>query len=169
MTIHFNLTIDDWLAFQEYYKGRKAPLYRILMPLLGISAVLLVILNILYLMNNPASLMTTLSGIMLLSIFYLFFLKKRSTKHLRKAALDLKSKHSDAFGQREMSFDEKQITIEAGNSIKELPWEEVDRWEENKEYFFIFNAKGMVYIVPKRSIKDSVAFTEMLNQHFLHS
>lgn len=166
MTIHFNLTIDDWLAFQDYYKKRKAPLYRILMPLLGISAALLVILNVLYLMENKASMVTALSGILLLFIFYLFFLKRRSHKHLYRAGLELKAKHPDAFGQRDMAFEEEQITIKAENSTKVLPWKEVEQWEENKEYYFIFNAKGMVYIVPKRSIKDCTAFSDMLNQYF---
>lgn len=166
MTIHFNLTVEDWLAFQDYYKGKKAPLYKILMPMLGIIAGILVAINVLYLMHYEASTVTVFSGILLLLIIYLFFLKKKSDKQLLQAALDMKAKNPDAFGQRDMTFDEKQITIQAANSSKVLPWEEVEQWEENKAYFFIYNAKGVVYIVPKRSIKDNIAFTDMLNQYF---
>ncbi len=166
-TIRFNLTIEDWMAFQEYFRGKKAPVYRILMPLLGISAMLLILLNALYLMKNEASLVTVISGIFLLLIFYLFFLKNKSKGQLRKMALDMQAKNPDAFGDREMSFDEDGISIKVNQSSKELFWEDIDQWEENKEYFFLYSTKGVVYIIPKKGLQNTDGFRELLNQYFL--
>ncbi len=167
MKILFDLTIDDWIAFQEYYKGKKAPLYKILMPLLGIIAGLLVILNAIYLLKYEASLVTVISGVFLFLIFYLFFLKNKSKDQLRNMALDLQSRNKDAFGPREMTFDEKQIVIKTDNNSKTLSWKEIVQWEEDKNYFFLYNTKGVVYIIPKRDINGCDTFREMLNQFFL--
>ena len=169
MTLRFDLTIEDWVNFQEYYKEKKAPLYKFLMPILGITAIMLICLNVLYLMHNPTSLVTLLSGIFLLLIGCLFVMKKKSVKVLRKAATNLKEKNPSAFGEREMKFDTEQITILAGTTKTELSWKEVDQWAEGKTYFYIYNVKGFVYIVPKRAIEEVDAFVEMLNTNFLAS
>ena len=168
MTIHFDLTIEDWVNFQEHFKEKKAPLYKYLMPMLGITAVLLICLNVMYLIYNPPSLVTLLSSMFFLFIICLFIMKKRSVKVLHKAATNLKEKNSNAFGDRKMVFDSEQITILTGEGKETiLLWKDIEQWDENKAYFYIYNTKGFAYIVPKRAIENESAFVEVLNQGFL--
>ncbi|MDR1121552.1 MAG: YcxB family protein [Dysgonamonadaceae bacterium] len=148
-TIRFELSINDWIAFQEYYRSKKAPIYKFLMPALFISALLLIGLNVMYLHRHEASWFTITSGILLLFISYLFFLKGRSRSQWRKAALKMQAKYPDAFGPREMTFDDDGITIQTANNSKILSWKAIDRQEENKDYNFIFTQNGTVYIIPK--------------------
>ena len=168
MLIQFDLTIEDWVNFQEYYKAKKAPLYKLLMPILGITAAMLICLNVIYwIYTQQASLVTVLSGIFLLLIIYLFIMKKKSVNVLRKAAANLKEQNPNAFGTRQMTFEDEKITIVAGNTETVILWKDIEQWDEAKDYYYIYNTKGFVYIVPKRAIEDEATFVNTLNQGFL--
>lgn len=164
MKVTFDLSIEDWMAFQEYYKGKKAPFYKFIMPLLIICAVVIIVLNLIYLQDKEASLMTIISFFLLLTIFYLFFLKKKSKTQLKKVALEIKERNPDAFGPREMVFNENGIDIQATNSHKTLTWEDMDQYEEDKDYYFLFSQKGVVYIIPKRDI-HTADFQSVIDQY----
>jgi hypothetical protein len=165
MTIKFDLDINDWIAFQEYYRSKKIPVYKFLMPALFISALLLVGLNVVYLHRQEASWFTITSGVLLLFISYLFLLKGRSRSQWRKMALKIQIKYPDAFGPREMTFDDNGITIQTSNTSKVLPWGVIDKQEENKDYNFIFTKSKTVYIIPKNKIKGDLSKISGNNEH----
>lgn len=166
MSICFDLTIEDWLAFQDYFRKKKAPVYRLLMPILGITAGLLIILNVLYLLHYEASMVTVLSGILLFFILLLFYYRSKSKKTLYNMAVELKKSHPEVFGEREMVFDEQQISIITPSNTQVIPWSQVEQWEESKQYFYIYNTKGIVYIVPKSCLSDYDEFVGTLNRYF---
>lgn len=166
MKISFDLKIDDWMAFQEYYRSKKAPYMKALTPLLFITAVVLIIINAIYLSYQKVSIVTVASCFILVTILYLFFMKKKSKDSLRKMGMEMQSKNPEAFGLREMSFDEKGIEIKTSSSSKSLSWEEMERYDENKDYFFLYSKKGIAYIIPKQNINTEIIDIEqLLNEH----
>lgn len=165
MKLFFDLKVDDWVSFQEYFKEKKAPLYKYISPLLIFSAVLIVTINAMHLYYQEASIVTLFSFILLVILFYLLYLKKQTKKQLRKIALDIQAKTPDAFGPREMDFNERRVEISAGKSHKTLAWGELTRYEENNDYFFLYSQKGMVYIIPKRDLEKIPEIREMLNEY----
>ena len=164
MTIVYNLEIDDWVAFQEYFKEKKT-LYKYLAPLLIFSAVLITTINIAYLFYQEASLITLFSFILVLIVLYLLYLKSQMRKQLQKTAKNIQSKNPDAFGPREMDFNDRRVDIKVGDNHKILTWEELSGYEENNDYFFLYSQKGMVYIIPKRDLNNITELEDVFSKH----
>jgi len=167
MNVNFVLDVDDWVAFQEYYRKRSAPLYRIMPYLLIASGIVLVVLNAVYFfLYKEATLWNGISLIFLAVIFYGLYLKKKADGQMRKIAIELKEKNPDVFGLREMTFTEEGMEIKTEKANKYLTWEEMERYEENNDYYFLYSGKGVVYIVPKNRIDVTPdEFGEMLNNY----
>lgn len=155
MKITYNLTVDDWVSFQEYYRKKQSPMYGCLMPILT----LLLMANIgfgLYMMffydgyNNYAWLFI----ICILLLSYLLFMQTRIRHRLMKAGTKLKEEHPEIFGQTETEFFEEGFEIRTGKNIKFLKWTDIEKYDEVKDYVFFFSTKGYAYIVPKRDIHD---------------
>jgi hypothetical protein len=94
-------------------------------------------------------------------LLYLIYLNSKTKSRLTKAGMDLEKKNPDIFGPMTMNMDEKGIDFQSQNNTKFLPWEEIDKYDSNKEYYFIYSKKGVAYIIPKRNIQESA--TEMEN------
>ena len=152
MTVSFDLDIDDWLAFQEYFKGKRAPLYKWLPTILILLAISLVVFNVIYLFYREASLVNIISLGFLLAIFYMLYLKKKATSHVRKMAAEIKLKHPEAFGIHEITFDGDGIKIKNEHTDVSLEWDDMNTYDENKDYFFLYSKKGVAYIIPKKKI-----------------
>ncbi len=165
MKLSFDLRTDDWVLFQEYFKEKKAPLYKYLTPLLIFSAVMLATMNGLYIYYQSTSYVTLFSLCLLAIVLYLLYLKGRMKGRLKKTAIDIQSKNPEAFGPREMDFNNRCVEITAGNSHKILAWGELSGYNQNKDYFFLYSQKGMVYIIPKRDLEDVPGLEEILNEH----
>ena len=86
-------------------------------------------------------------------------------KQLQKTAKNIQSKNPDAFGPREMDFNDKQVEIKVGDSLKTLTWGELSGYEENNDYFFLYSLKGMVYIIPKRDLNNITELEDVFNEH----
>ncbi len=167
MKISFDLEVEDWMVFQEYYRGKKIPLYKALMPLLFITAIVLIIINAIYLSYQNVSIFTVFSCFILITILYIFFVKKKSKESLRQRGLAIKVKNPEAFGIRQMTFNDKEIEISTLSSNKTLPFSELEKYEEIKDYFFLYSRKGVVYIIPKQKIKsEEVDVDGMLRNYF---
>ena len=164
MKLAFDLHTADWVAVQKYFKDKKNPSWR--MPLFVICAAILIILNILYLLNNEPSWMTGVSAIVILCLVYIWYLRAHSIKQLDKMAQEIQTKNPEAFGRREMELNDAGISITAHGASKSLAWDEMSSFEDAKDYFILFSKKGVVYIVPKRAIEDVDAFCEMLQHRF---
>lgn len=157
MKFSYNLTVDDWAAFQQYYRGKKHPFYSAVYPMiLSLSAILLTT-NIYYVYLYGFSKLTLISAIVLIILLYVLQIRKKSLETIKNAGLELERKHPEAFGMMNIELNENGIDIKSQQTSKYMTWDEMDKFEENKKYFFLYSKKGMVYIVPKQEINDMVS------------
>lgn len=166
MKIAYKLTAQDFVSFQEYYMKKKAPLAGCIQPVTIIMLLCNVVIGtVLYFYHG----VTTYTYVCLLCILLLGILligKGQTKKRLLKTALQMEKDKPGAFGNMTMEFSDKGIEIHSSVSEKFLTWEEVDKSDSNKDYYFIYSKKGMVYIIPKRDISISESeFTDILTKH----
>ncbi len=166
MKFSFNLTVDDWVSFQEYQKGKKTPFYTAIYPLLIVMSIGLVLLNVVYYsyyQTDKIISMTWISLACLLVLLFILNIRRESMKQLKKAGSDIQSKHPEAFGSMTLETNENGLEIQSDQTSKSLAWNEIQGYEENKNYFFLYSKKGVAYIIPKRGMKDQSEFMNILN------
>lgn len=166
MKLSFELEVSDWVAFQRWYRGKRMPLFKVLVPLMITCCALLVVLNIVLIFSKGMSGISWISAILLLGLGYLLFLQSKSDRQLKEAGENLKERNPGAFGKLEMDFDDEGFTVTSSSNSKRLSWDEMDKNEENKNYCFLFSKKGLVYIIPKDKIKENPEeFYQILDKH----
>jgi hypothetical protein len=166
MTFSFNLNVNDWVAFQQYHRGRKIPFYNAVYPLIIGMCIALVAINIGYHIHfQTVSNVTWVSGACFLTLLYILYIRKKSLDNVRKAGLEIEKKNPEAFGLMSLNTDSDGITILSRKASKTIFWKEMDRFEENKYYFFLYSKKGVVYIVPKREMEDQDGFRNELTNY----
>ena len=162
LKLSFNLSVDDWVAFQQYHRGKKAPLYKLAYPLIVSLSIVLLALNIYDMIVHGVSKLTGFSLVVLAALAYILFIRGKAIKQIKKTGLDLQQKHPEAFGPMTMDFTEEGLNIQSNQTSKLVSWEEVEQYDENKNYFFFYTSKGIVYIIPKKNIEDASLFRGLL-------
>ncbi len=152
MKIRYNLDVQDWVSFQQFFRGKKAPLNNLATPLIIFCSVFMLVLNVFYIHYEGLNLMSFISGIILIILLYLLYVKVRSGKQLQDAGNKLKKKHPEVFGEMAVEFNNTGIYIQSTASSQSLAWNDMDSFDENKSYFFMYSKKGMAYIIPKRDL-----------------
>jgi len=166
MKIAYNLTAQDFVNFQEYYMKKKSPLAGCLQPVIFATLLANVILGLgLYFYQG----LTTYTYICLICIFLLGLLliaRGQQKKNLIKAAQQMEKDKPGAFGNMTMEFFEDGVKVQSTTNHKFLEWNEIEKVDSNKNYFFIYSKKGMVYIIPKRSLEyPDDEFSAFLNKY----
>ncbi|MDL2223155.1 YcxB family protein [Bacteroidales bacterium OttesenSCG-928-M11] len=166
MKIAYKLTAQDFVSFQEYYMKKKAPISGCLQPSIIIMLLLNIVIGIaLYFIHG----ITTYTYVCLFCVLLLGILligKGFAKKRLLKSAIQMEKEKPGAFGNMTMDFSNKGIDVHSSTQEKFLKWEEIDKFDSNKHYYFIYSKKGMVYIIPKRDVSiDENEFTTMLGNH----
>ncbi len=85
--------------------------------------------------------------------------------NVRKAGLAIQEKNPDAFGPMTLDMNAQGMTIQSQKASKTISWDEMDRFEENNYYFFLYSKKGIVYIVPKRDLDNESGFRSELTNN----
>lgn len=156
MKISFNLTVDDWIVFQQFFRGKKSPFSRWIVPIIITCMVWIVLFNayLAYAKVDDESPMRVWISIAVFFIFaYLLYIRRKSLKRVKEAGLEIEKKHPEAFGSMIMELNEKGIDIQSSQTAKFLTWEEMGTYDKNRKYFFLYSRKGVVYIVPKRALE----------------
>lgn len=168
MHIAYNLTVEDWVNFQEYYLKKKAPLFSYITPILTILLVCNIVLGIYMEFVRETEGYNFVFLICIFVLAGLLYLKIKTRKKLMKSGEELRQKNPGAFDSMEMNFSEEGIAIQSQHNSKSLGWEEIDHYESNKDYVFIYSRKGMVYIIPKRDLNGKKNELEaVLNENLL--
>lgn len=166
MTFSFNLKVNDWVAFQQYHRGRKTPFYNLVYPLIIAMCIALAVICIGYYIHfRTVSTVIWVSGACFLTLLYILYIRKKSLDNVRKAGLEIEKKNPEAFGLMSLNMDSSGMTILSRKASKTILWKEMDRFEENKYYFFLYSKKGVVYIIPKREMEDQSAFRSELTNY----
>ncbi len=154
MKLSFDLNVDDWVAFQQYYRGKKTPLYNVVYPLLLILGVLSIAIFVYNIIVPKDTTTFWVSGVCILVLMYVLYIRKKSLYAVKKAGMDIQEKNPEAFGPMILETDANGITIQSQKSSKAIAWSDLGKLEENKLYFFLYSKKGVVYIIPKRGMED---------------
>jgi hypothetical protein len=167
MKFSFDLTVDDWVAFQQYQRGKKTPFYNVLYPLIISLGIALVVINIYHIYAYEISNVTGFSFIVLLGLIYVLYIRKKALTKVRKIGLDLQEKHPESFGPMSLDVDADGLTIQSQKTGKSILWEDLKGFEENKYYFFLYSKKGVAYIIPKREMQDISEFRSKLTNNIV--
>ncbi|MDR1370331.1 MAG: YcxB family protein [Dysgonamonadaceae bacterium] len=161
----FNLTIDDWVAFQQYQRSKKTPFYNVVYPLILCLGIALVAINVYHIYMYEVNNTTWFSSVVLIGLLYVLYIRKKALSKVREVGLDLQQKHPEAFGPMRLEMNANEFTIQSQETAKTILWEDMKGFEENKCYFFLYSKKGVVYIVPKRGIEDISGFRSELTNN----
>ena len=166
MKFSFNLNVDDWVAFQQFHRGKKIPFYGIVYPAIVVMCIALVGLCIGYYVHfREVSTLVWVSGACFLTLLYILYIRKKSLGNVKKAGLAIQEKNPEAFGTMAMEVTAQGMTIQSPKASKIVTWEEMARFEENKQYFFLYSKKGVVYIIPKREMGNESEFRAELKNN----
>lgn len=155
MKIAYNLTVEDWVNFQEYYMKKKAPLSGCMTPALTILLVFNIIIGIYMEFIAKTGSYNFVFLICIIVLAYLLYVKTKTRKKLLKSGEEIKEKNPGAFGEMTMDFQQDGIDIHSSTHSKFLTWEEVGSYDDKaKDFFLLYSKKGMVYIIPKRDIES---------------
>ena len=164
MKLNYNLTVEDWVNFQEYYRKKKSPLYGCMMPILTLLLSCNVVLGFyMVFIHKGENNYDWLFIVCIIVLAYLLFMQTRIRRKLMRAGNQLKEKNPEIFGDTSLEFFEEGFEIKTPNYTKFLKWEDLDTFYQNKDYVFFFSKKGYAYIVPKRSVEDSDRLQIILN------
>jgi|GEM_PF-1613249 hypothetical protein len=166
MHIAYTLTAQDFVHFQEYYLKKKAPLVGCLQPAILLILICNIITGVALYFYQGVTTYTYVCLVCVILLGIVLIGKGQAKKKMTKAALKMEKEKPGAFGDMTIDLDEKGMQVHSSTQEKFLSWNEVDHQESNKDYFFIYSKKGMVYIIPKRDIQVSDSeMNELLNQY----
>ena len=168
MRIAYNLTVEDWVNFQEYYLKKKVPLSSCMTPALTILLIANIIFGIYTVFILKTDNYNFVFLICVLLLASLLYIRIKTRKKLLKSGEELRQKNPSAFDSMNMDFTEKGIDIQSQHSSKSLQWEEINKFESNKDYILIYSAKGMVYIIPKRDLQGKESELEAMLTKYLY-
>ena len=164
MKINYNLTVEDWVNFQEYYRKKKSPLYGCMMPILTVLLACNVVLGFyMVFIHKGENNYDWVFAICIIILAYLLFMQTRVRRKLMKAGKKLREDHPDVFGETSMEFFEEGFEIKTPNHTKFLKWSDMENFYQNKDYVFFFSKTGYAYIVPKRNVEDTERLQKILN------
>lgn len=167
MKITYNLTVADWVNFQEYYRKHHAPLIGCIEPVIYVLTVLNVIVGTWHFISYGFSVYSVICLVCLGVFIFLLYAKKQSKKNLYEAGQTMAEKNPDAFGLMNMELNEQGIHIASQNQTKKLLWEDIRNYQSNNDYFFLYSKKGNAYILPKRDIASATEVQAILDEHLL--
>ncbi|MDL2224112.1 YcxB family protein [Bacteroidales bacterium OttesenSCG-928-M06] len=166
MKIAYNLTVEDWVDFQEYYMKKKAPLSGCMTPILTILMICNIIIGIYMEFIAKTGSYNFVFLICIIILGYLLYLKTKTRKKLFKSGEEIKEKNPGAFGEMTMDFQDEGIDIHSKTHSKFLVWEEISSYDnKSKVFFLLYSKKGMVYIIPKRDIESETELQAVLENH----
>ncbi|MDR1719440.1 MAG: YcxB family protein [Dysgonamonadaceae bacterium] len=166
MEILFDLTVDDWFIFQQYFRGKSSPVYKLIFPMIITLSLLLLVLTAIQLACYGFHKILWLSVVTFLILLYILYIRKRSMNAIRKKGRSIQEEYPDSFGRKVMKLDKNGFSIATETATKQCAWCEMLEFEETKRYFYLYSNKGVVYIIPKRNVEDPVLLHKLLDNYF---
>ena len=80
---------------------------------------------------------------------------KRSTR-----SVYLKGKNSEVFCKNNLEINKSTLKIKSSNSEVKQTIKSLESFEENENYFFLYNTSQTAFIIPKRCLKNKKEIKE---------
>ncbi|MCC8146345.1 MAG: YcxB family protein [Bacteroidales bacterium] len=165
MKIAYNLTVADWVNFQEFYRRKKTPLIGCLEPMIYVLTALNVVVGTWHFISYGPSIYTAICLICIGVLLFLIYAQRKSKKNLYSAGQAVADKNPDAFGSMTIDLEESGLHVVSQNNTKDLSWADIDTYDSNKDYFFLYSKKGYVYIIPTKDISSETELKAILDQY----
>lgn len=150
MTLHFELTQEDYLQYNYYYHTISPAAKRV--RILNIFFPVFMLGCLLYLHGFDISDFGAFEYfLVLLSLFYISrILFYKAYLRLQIGRILKKDPNRFRTGPRELILDATKLTLVTSDTRNEMSWSSFTMLKENKEYLFLFLNGRQAIIIPKR-------------------
>jgi hypothetical protein len=164
LKVEFNLTKDDYIAFNMYYLENSATIKRTLfIHRYFVSLVFLVLPFLLAAVSDvPFMIWLVLYGLafILWIIFYPRYFMSITKKRIIKMIDEGKNSHM--FGFRSITLTETGVEETKEHGESKTAWSSIEKVEELQDYLYIFVGSLNAYIVPDRAFDNDEQKNEFL-------
>lgn len=159
MQINYQLSEEDLIEFYMFHMqyDRRAIRARIFQTLIG--CLILSILTFTLINRTRVNLVKGWTiGILVMVLFsVLYQIFFRAMMRRRIVALLKKNHPYDTYGEKSMVFEKDYLMETTGGLKRKLFYKDILRSVETKDYFYIYEAPGVAYTIPKRSLSLKMA------------
>lgn len=159
MQINYQLSEEDLIEFYMFHMqyDRRAIRARIFQTLIG--CLILSILTFTLINRTRVNLVKGWTiGIVVMVLFsVLYQVFFRAMMRRRIVALLKKNHPYDTYGEKSMVFEKDYLMETTGGLKRKLFYKDILRSVETKDYFYIYEAPGVAYTIPKRSLSLKMA------------
>jgi hypothetical protein len=167
MELEYELTEDDYIAFNLYYVKHSKTVKQSLFMQRFLPPIIFLIFPFVLFWVTGEFLMVLLISFVLFSVVWIIFYPRYFYGYIKRNVSKLLNEGSNAnilgrhvFISTEDGFVEKNRAEQRSGR-----WSSIERVEENDYYYFLFFSTMNAYIVPKRSFSDKDSqekFKEMI-------
>jgi hypothetical protein len=155
MKISFELTIDDWMAFQKHYLSTSKQFKQTKIFVIMMVPVILLIFSLFQYFKGEFN-YYTIAIYIIISLFWFFFYPKQFDKScLKKTKKMLEEGNNSALlGIHNIEFNDDYFFVKEPGSEYKTNWSAINKVEENDKYIFIYITSVSACIIPKFKIGD---------------
>ena len=167
MTVTFDLTIQDVVAFNIYHLHHSPALRRQIFLTRIVVAVLVAVLSIawVYLLDNdalqsPITYVLSLIGAMVMYMIY----PRLATSSVKKRTVKLlqEGKNTAMLGQQQVILTNDALVCRSGAGDFSLRWPTVEKLAITEDHAFIYYGAISAIIVPKRASDQASTYTQFI-------
>ena len=155
MKISFELTMDDWMAFQEHYLSQSKQFKQSKIFVIVMLPVIFFIFSLFQYFEGDLN-YYTLAIYIVISLFWIFLYPKRFDKScLKKTKKMLEEGNNSALlGKHDIEFSDDSFFVKEPGSEYKTNWSAINKIEENEKYIFIYITSVSACILPKFKFGD---------------
>lgn len=158
MKITYKLEIEDAVALADHhYKKSMTGFKKNFFKYIGI---ILIILGIGFIAQGKTD---TISFLYLVLGFFLVIFEPLILRKIVKrstSSVYLKGKNSEVFCKNTLEVNKSTVKLKSPNSEVKQTIKSLESFEENENYFFLYNTSQTAFIIPKRCFKNKKEIKE---------
>jgi hypothetical protein len=151
MTIKFDMTIDDFIAFGFYNRSKRSLVKKVIALVPAIMLLMILMFTAYYYFFLQELIISGSSGIALIVFLsaYTFMRTKWFYSWYWKYKYG-KEGYASWFGDRILTFSESSLFAKTPKAETNYNWSSFATFGESREYFFLFVTNLQAIIIPKR-------------------
>lgn len=169
MEIKFEFDINDWMGFQMHFLETSKQFKRskiIVTYMLPAAFSIIILFDILRGKLNIVGI--AIFGI--ISLLWVLIYPQRMTERARKRVRGIieDGDNSSILGQHRIIFSDEGINHIEPESEQKMKWSGIKKFEENDDFYFLYNTSVSAIIIPKKKIDvDINSLDELLKSNLI--
>lgn len=158
MTIHFDITLNDLLAFNHYFANQSSLLRRYYWSIL--IGVPLIVTFLAFIFNSRITISVLIFPLIFLGIWAIIFPRtyKRSITHNITKTIE-SGQNKGTIGAHVITITDQYLHEATEVNESRWIWPGIERIEQDADYIFIFTSPILAHIIPKRAFASPEAAT----------